>query len=170
MVLALRTLLGGSDQSGGELLLGGVGSGIGDGERPSTGIQFRPGGTVHQSGLYGSAVGRRDQDQHGRKGAGAGQHIRGKAMAKRQARGGVYQRLPERGRSGEWVRAILRLLQSPAVAPVVIVSDTGSGLLAGSDMKQFEVDCNLRWVAAARFDSTHLFQSVLYLNLPQNLS
>jgi hypothetical protein len=86
-------------------------------------------------------------------------------MAECEARGGVYQRLPERGRSGERVGAVLRLLQPPAVAPVATVPNTGSGVLAmigngnGKGKSQ-----------RTRYDSTHLSQLIFYLNFAGNWS
>ena len=105
------------------------------------------------------------------RGKGAGQHIRGEVMAECEARGGVYQRLPERGRSGERVGAVLRLLQPPAVAPVAIVPDTGGHLLAGTAiMKSIVTPTSLERRDLIRLDSTHLSRLSFYLNFAQNLS
>jgi hypothetical protein len=95
-------------------------------------------------------------------------------MAECEARGGVYQRLPECGRSGERVGAVLRLLQPPAVAPVVIVPDAGGYLLASTAIMQ---SCNhaimtptaLERRDLIRIDSTHLSWLSFYLNFAPKL-
>lgn len=51
-------------------------------------------------------------------------------MALSQARGGVYQRLSKRRRGSGRARAVLRLLQSPAVAPIPGVPAASGGVLA----------------------------------------
>src|SRR5207244_3278215 len=57
-------------------------------------------------------------------------------MAKCETRGGVYQRLAKCGRSGERAGQVLRLLQPPALAPIAIVPDPGSGVLAMARVSQ----------------------------------
>ena len=79
--------------------------GTDEGKRHATGVQLRPRRAVHKPGLHEPATGPRHQDQHGRARASAGQHIRRAVVAECEARGGVYQRLPDVRRCDERVEA-----------------------------------------------------------------
>src|SRR5665811_969981 len=79
----------------------------------------------HLGGIHRPTSGPRGQDQHGRTGPLDGQRLHREALAERQIRGGVPERIREHSRSPEGACRLLRLLQPAAPAPGTRRPDPG---------------------------------------------
>jgi hypothetical protein len=85
--------------------------------RPAADLQQRPGRAVYKRGVHKDpGVGGR-RHQHGRPRPGAGQRVRGTAVADGEVQGGVPEGLRGRAGVGRGSRGVLRLLQRRASAP-----------------------------------------------------
>src|SRR5438876_6421191 len=92
-------------------------------------FQHRSGGAVHQRVVHRAAGGARDRDQHGRAGPGDGQHLCGAAVAKREVRRGLSERIRAGAGGGEASGKVFSVLQSGASPSGLELSDAGGDLL-----------------------------------------
>lgn len=120
---AIRVQLGGLQHHGSELLLGGAQACL---ERKETAhLQQRPGCSVYEPAVCIGARGSRNPGEHGRKGKMPGQRVGGAAVAERQVRGGLSQRVRGRALSMAWTGALLRLLQLQETSPITELPNSG---------------------------------------------
>ena len=91
-------------------------------------LQHRSGLPVHLSGVHRGAHGARHRHQHGWARAGLGQHLRGAALAERQVRRHLSERVRHAAGIADGTDGILRVLQHRTTTSVVGLRDTGRSL------------------------------------------
>lgn len=126
LVQPIRVVMEAFEQPGNCLLLGITGRGVDGGQ--SRDFQYGPGVPVYERGIYEQAEGTRDKNQHGFERSGLRQHFCGKALAEREIRRCLSQRVSndEGGPRGAW--ALFPFLQSRAISSVVEKSDSAGNI------------------------------------------
>ena len=126
LVQSLCPVLGGVPYAGRGLLPGGAGVGI---ENSAAGdFEFGPGLTIHKRTVHRIAAGPQRANQHGWTRACAGQHLHRALMADSKIRRGLPEGLRRCPGSCRQSSDLFRVLQSRTDAPILGLSDAGSGL------------------------------------------
>jgi len=127
LVQSLRAFLGAVQHTGGAFLCAGVGGRAGDG--PAGDLQHRSRGAVYQRGVYREAPRRRDTNQHGWSGAGAGQCDGGAVVAQCKVRGDLPAGLCRWQRGLVGAETVFPVLQHRAAPPRAWQKNAGRGSL-----------------------------------------
>ena len=127
LVQPVRACLGAVELPGDDLLPGRLGEGTPEGS--SRYLQHGSRSSVYKRGVHTEATREGNPDQHGRKRAGLGQHLRRAVMEDREVRGSLSKRLRGRDRGLRGAESVLSILQWPAPTPGLEKKDTRGGLL-----------------------------------------